>query len=163
MIFGLTAIGVIHTVLALVALAAAVVALRRHREILWTTGAGRLYLVATILTALTAFGIYRRGGPGPGHVIAVLTLIAIGIGSLAGRFGAAARSVRAICFSVTLLFHLVPAATEILTRLPSGGPIAASPSAPILRAIFALLLVATVIGIFLQVRWIRRSSRTSIG
>ena len=134
------------------------ITLRRHGEILWSTGSGRFYLVTTILTALTALGIFRHGGPGPGHVLAVLTLVAIGVGSLAGWFGAASRIVRAVCFSVTLLFQLVPASAETLTRLPVGAPIAASPTSPILGAVFALLLVATVIGISLQVRWIRRSS-----
>jgi hypothetical protein len=161
MIFGLTALGILHTVLALVALGAAVVALGRRHEILWSDGAGRLYLAATILTALTALGIQRHGGPGPGHVLAVLTLVAIALGSLAAVFRGAARSVRAVCFSATLLFHLVPGITETLTRLPPGAPVVASPDSPVLRTIYALLLAATVIGIFLQLRRIRRSMATA--
>src|SRR5439155_23382206 len=82
---------------------------------------GQIYLVATLITAVTALGIFRHGGFGPPHALAVLTLVALAVGTVAARshvFGWASRYVQAASYSATILFHMIPAVTESSTRLP---------------------------------------------
>ncbi len=158
---GLTTLGVFHTAIGLAALVSGFIALARDREISARNRLGQFYLAATLITALTALGIFQRGGFGPPHVLAVLTLAALAVGTLAAfstLFGRASRYVQAISYSSTLLFHMIPGVTESLTRLPPGAPLVASAEAPALRGLYGALLVVFLIGVTLQVRWLRASS-----
>ncbi len=156
--FEFTTLGWVHTLLSLVALASGIAALASRGEITADTGLGKTYLVTTALTALTAFGIFRHGGFGPGHILAILALLAIGAGLYLGR-NAVAGSWRqvgsSVAISFTLLCHLIPGATETLTRIPAGHPFADSPQSPALRGVFLGLLVAFFILAILQTRMVR--------
>ncbi len=157
---GLTTLGVFHTAIALVAVVCGFIALARDKEISAGNRLGRAYLVLTAVTAVTALGIFQHGGFGPPHVLAIVTLVALVVGTVAARsavFGRASRYVRAISYSSTILFHMIPAITESSTRLPRGAPLVASQDAPVLQVANLILLVAFLIGAGLQVRWLRRS------
>ena len=158
---GLTPLGTFHTAIGLVALVCGFVALARDKEISSSNRLGQAYLVTTLITAVTALGIFRHGGFGPPHVLAILTLVALGLGTVAATsslFGQSSRYVQAVSYSITILFHMIPAVTESATRLPPGTPLAASQDAPILKAVDLALLVAFVIGVTLQLRWLRARS-----
>ncbi|MCW0207204.1 MAG: hypothetical protein OJK14_08885, partial [Achromobacter sp.] len=86
--FGLTTLGAIHTAISLVALAAGASALLRQREIPARTMLGQTYIWATVLTCLTGFGIFQRGGFGAPHVLGILTLAVLLVAALAGRTNA---------------------------------------------------------------------------
>jgi uncharacterized membrane protein len=151
---GLTPVGVVHTAVALVGLVSGFWALARYKEISLRNALGQCYVVTTFLSAVTALFIYQHGVFGPGHVLAVLTLIALAVGTLAKR----SRRVQAICFTSTILFHLIPGFTETLTRIPSGAPILPNQEAPELRVIAGVLVVLLAIGLALQLRWLRRQT-----
>lgn len=158
---GLTTLGVFHTAIALVAVACGFIALVRDKQISATNRLGQVYLVLTAVTAVTALGIFQHGGFGPPHVVAVLTLVALAVGTVAASsrlFGRASRYVQAISYSSTILFHMIPAVTESSTRLPPGAPLFASQDAPILQGIDLALLVAFLVGATLQARWLHASS-----
>ena len=90
---GLTPLGFVHTVISLVAVAAGVVAYIRHGGISWRSGAGRWYVVNTIATCVTGFGIFQHGGFGIPHVLGIVTLVVLGVAALAGqREGAICRA-----------------------------------------------------------------------
>jgi uncharacterized membrane protein len=155
MFFGLTSLGVVHTAISLVAVAAGAIALVRYREISPRSLAGKVYVIATVLTCVTGFGIFQHGGFGKPHALGIITLVVLGIAALAGRtklFGRASRYVETIGYSATFLFHLIPGITESTTRLPLGAPLLASPDAPELQVASAVLFVAFVIGAALQAR-----------
>jgi len=155
---GLTTLGAFHTAFALVALIFGFIALVRYKEISPRNRSGLAYIVTTAITAATSLGIYQHGGFGFQHVLAILTLVALGIGTLgalATLFGASSRTVQAISFSTTILLHLIPGVTEMLTRLPLGHPLVTSYSAPTLKVALLLLLVAFLAGMSLQMRWLR--------
>ncbi|KAF1072917.1 hypothetical protein [Variovorax sp.] len=155
---GLTSLGIVHTAISLVALAAGALALIRHKEISWRTGLGRLYVWTTVLTCLTGFGIFQHGGFGRPHVLGIVTLLALAIGFQAGRgrlFGRFARHAELAAYSATFMFHWIPTFTETLTRLPLGAPLLASPDAPELKAITGVLLVLYAVGLSLQIRRLR--------
>jgi hypothetical protein len=66
---GLTTLGIIHTAISLVAVGAAIGALAYYREIRASQLSGRIYIWATVLTCLTGFGIFQRGGFGKPHAL----------------------------------------------------------------------------------------------
>ncbi len=152
-------LGWFHTGMGAFALICGVVALVKYREITLTTRPGQIYLLATLITALTALMIFQRGTFGPGHALAVMTLLALATGAVASTtnlFGKWSRYLVALSFSGTLLFHSVPAVTDALLRLPVGDPMATSFESPILLSCYLVLLVLFLVGITAQMRWINR-------
>ena len=158
---GLTTLGVFHTAIGVIAVVCGFWALARDKEISLKNRLGQVYVVTTFITAATGLGIFQHGGFGPPHVLSILTIIALAVGTLAGLsgvFGAWSRYVQAISFTTTILFHLIPAITETTTRLPAGVPIFSSPDDPGLKPIAGVLLVIYAIGLTLQIRWMRASA-----
>ena len=152
--FGLTTLGAIHTAIGLVAIGLGFWALARDREILWNR-LGQAYLFLTFITAATGLPIFRHGGFGPPHVLALMTFVALGFGILAATttvFGGWSRVVRIVSFTSTFLFHAIPGFTESLIRLPVAKPFAASPDDPVMRPIYGTLLALYALGLWLQLR-----------
>jgi len=156
--YGLTQLGVFHTVISLIAVGAGLIALIRDREISPRNGLGKTYLITTLITVLTSFGIFQHGGFGRGHVLGIATLVVLAIAALAARtrlFGRAASYVETVSYSATFLFHMIPGITEASTRLPLGAPWLSSPDAPELKTATAILFVVFLVGAALQVRRLR--------
>jgi hypothetical protein len=133
--------------------------LARFREISLQTRSGQIYLAATLITAGTALAIFQRGEFGPGHTLAVMTLVSLAVGTVAATmkpFGKLSRYVQAVSYSATLLFHCIPAVTDGLMRLPAGDPILTSIEDPILKMCYLGLLLLFLVGVSLQLRWIYR-------
>ena len=152
-------LGWFHTIMGIIALISGAYTLATVKEISHRNRSGLIYLVTTLITAVTALAIYQHGFFGPAHVLAVLTLGALAIGAIASTtqlFGGASRYVQAFFYSATLLFHCIPAVTDGLLRLPVGDPILTSIEDPILRMCYLVLLVLFVVGVSLQLRWIHR-------
>ena len=158
MIYGLTYLGVIHTAISLVAVAAAVIAFFRDREIIAASTLGKVYIWATVVTCLTGFGIFQHGGFGKPHALGIITLLVLGIAWVAGTtkvLGRASPYVETLGYSINFLFHMIPAITETSTRLPLGAPLLPNADAPELKAATGVLLLIYVIGAVLQARRIR--------
>jgi hypothetical protein len=120
-----------------------------------------LYLITTLVSAATALMIYKRGSFGPGHALAVLTLLALLTGTLAALsklFGPLSRYLQALSYSGTLLFSAIPGVTEALTRLPLGSPLLPGAEAPQFKPIYGAMLFLFVVGSAIQLRWIRKHS-----
>ena len=152
-------LGWFHTIMGIIALVSGGYTLATFREISHQTRSGQVYLATTLITAGTALAIYQHGFFGPAHVLAVMTLGALAVGMAASAtklFGNASRYVRAFFFSSTLLFHCIPAVTDALLRLPVGDPFLTSIEDPILRMCYLGLLVLFLVGVSMQLRWIRR-------
>ncbi|MGJ7493095.1 hypothetical protein [Variovorax sp. ZT4R33] len=159
--FGLTSLGVIHTAISLVALAAGIASIVRFGEIAADRPVGRWYVWATVLTCLTGFGIFQRGGFGAPHVLGIVTLVVLGIAALAGRgrvFGGASPYVATLAYSTTLFFHMIPGLTETFTRVPIGAPLFSSPEDPALQQTVGVFFLLLMVGGFLQVRRLRARS-----
>ena len=152
-------LGWFHTAMGIIALVSGGFALARFKEISLQTRSGQIYLVTTLITAGTALAIFQRGEFGPGHALAVMTLLALAVGTVAEKtklFGKLSRYMQAVSYSATLLFHCIPAVTDGLLRLPVGDPVLTSIEDPILKMCYLGLLVIFLVGVGLQSRWIHR-------
>lgn len=150
-------LGWFHTAMGIIALISGVFALARYKEIVLQTRSGQIYLVTTLITAGTALAIFQHGAFGPAHGLAVMTLGALAVGTVASTtnlFGKLSRYVRAVSYSATLLFHSIPAVTDSLMRLPVGDPVLTSIEDPVLKMCYAALLFLFLVGVSLQLRWV---------
>lgn len=156
--FGLTPLGAVHTLISLLALGSALLALGRHQAIAWRSRLGRWYVGSTVLTCLTGFGIFQHGGFGVPHALGVLTLLVLAASAAAeyaGWFGRAARYVATLGLSLTVFFHLIPGVTETFTRVPAGTPLFTGPDDPALQKLVGLLFLLFLLGAGWQVRRLR--------
>src|ERR1700675_3172765 len=97
--FGLTPLGTFHTAISLIAVVAGFIALVRDREISPGNLTGKIYVIATVVTCLTAFGIFQHGGFNKAHALGIITLVVLGVAALAGNskvFGRASRYVETV-------------------------------------------------------------------
>ena len=161
--FGLTSLGVLHTAIALVAVAAGIVCFLSAGGISMRSTAGRTYVITTVLTCLTGFGIFQHGGFGIPHVLGIITLIVLSVAVIAGQtriFGGASRYVETVGFSATFFFHMIPGVTETFTRIPVGAPLFDSPEDPGLQTVIGVFFALFVIGSIYQVLRLRAGQRS---
>ena len=161
----LTTTGIIHTAISLVAVSSGVISLILDKKISWTNNLGKIFVVTTILTCITGFGIYQHGGFGKAHVLGIITLLVQTLALIAGKvskpFGKASVYVETVAFSFTFFLHLVPGITETLTRLPQETPIAASPEDPKVQAIIGISFILFLVVATLQVLKLKRKASGS--
>ena len=88
----------------------------------------------------------------------MLTLLAIFAGYFVEKIPALSKIsdyFKAFCFSGTLLFHMLPAITDGLLRLPVGDPVLTNPEDPLLKTFYLLFVGVFVLGYILQFIWIK--------
>jgi uncharacterized membrane protein len=155
----ITSFGMFHTAIALVAVMSGLIALFKQGAIGTRTRPGRLYVWLTAATAITGLFIFRHGGFGPPHALAILTLLVLAIAYTAERTHSmgAARYVAVLGYSLTLFFHLIPGLTETGTRIPVGHPAFTGPEDPNLKAIVGIGFLVYLAGAAIQAMRIRRS------
>ena len=159
----ITLLGWFHTIIAIIALIAGFYTLAVYKVITLEHRTGRVYLVCTLIAAVTALMIYKHGGFGPAHGLAVLTLLALIGGFLVTKipiFSKTAVYIQAFCFSGTLLFHMLPAITDGLLRLPVGAPILTEHDDPLLQKSRLLLVVVFLVGYVMQYLWLSKQKKT---
>jgi uncharacterized membrane protein len=155
-------LGWVHTIIAIVALIAGYYTLAVYKVIKPEQKAGQIYLICTLIAAVTALMIYQRGTFGPAHGLAVLTLLALVGGFLVTKisaFSAIADYFQAFCFSGTLLFHMIPAITDGLLRLPVGNPVLTNPEDPILKMFYLAFVVVFIVGFIYQCLWLKNNKQ----
>ena len=158
----ITPIGWFHTGIAIIALLAGLYSLVRYRFIKPANTSAQVYLVCTFLAAATSLVIFNQGGFGPAHILGILTLLALAGGFLVWKIPFLkpwAKYFEALCFSATFLFHMIPAITDAMLRLPVGDPMATTIEDPRIRGFYLLFLVIFVVGYAAQVRLLRAESK----
>jgi uncharacterized membrane protein len=157
--FGLTNLGVVHTAISLLALAAAVVCFVRYGGIRLDSSAGRSYFWLTVLTCVSGFPIMQHGGFGKPHALGVVTLIVLAIVAMASKrkaFGAWSPYVETIGLSLTVFFHMIPAIAEGGTRLPPNNPWLGHPEEPVALMATGICFLAFLAGAAYQASRLRR-------
>jgi uncharacterized membrane protein len=155
--FGLTNLGVVHTLISLVAVATGAMALIRDGKITWENSLGKTYVISTIIVCVTGFGIFQHGGFGKPHALGIITLVVLVVIWAASKknLGKLSPYIETIGYSLTFFFHIVPGITETATRLPLDAPLAASPDDPGIQMWIGISFVLFLIGATLQARKLR--------
>ena len=112
------------------------------------------------MVAGSALAIYNQGGFGVGHILAVLTLTALIAGYLfetLAPFGKWSVYLQTGAYSATVLFHMIPAITDFLRRLPVGDPFVDSLDAPLVQSFHLAFLAAFIVGVLAQWMWLTRT------
>ena len=155
----MTLLGWFHTILGILAVLSGFYTLYKHRVISTEESSGLLYVLVTVLVAGSALGIYNQGGFGVAHVLAVLTLIALAGGYIMERFkwfGSFSKYFQALGYTSTLLFHMIPAITDFLRRLPVGDPFIDSFEDPLLLNFHTAFLFIYLLGLVAQMIWLKK-------
>ena len=156
----ITLFGWFHTGIAVVALLSGIACLISFKIIRSDVTSGKVYLLCTVAAAASALGIYKHGGFGAAHALAVLTLLAVVVGGIAERtdlFGRVSRYMQAAAYTFTFLAHMIPAVTDGLLRLPVDSPIVTAFDDPLLRGSHLALLGVFLMGLGLQFRWLNKN------
>ena len=156
----LTPLGIFHTVISILAIIVALIALFHDGKIDPANSLGKWYIALTVVTCLTSFGIMKTGHFTPAHGLSVLVLVILLIGIYARRiFGRYGNGAQIVAMTATLMLSLVPAITETLTRLPISSPIAAGPDAPVVKMSNGVLLLVFLLFLSLQLFKLRKTKR----
>ena len=157
----MTLLGWFHTILGVLALIIAFYVLIKHKIISLAQFSGKLYLLLTIIVAISALGIYNQGGFGVAHMLAVLTLVAVAGGITMEKikpFGSFSKYLQALGYSSTVLFHIIPAITDFLRRLPVDDPFADSFKDPLVTGFHMSFVLIYMIAITFQMQWLKKSN-----
>ena len=157
----ITLFGWFHTGIAILAVLTGIYTLARYKVIQSKQLAGKIYLIFTLISAATALGIYKHGGFGVAHGLAVLTILAVLVGGAAEKtslFGGLSRYIQAGLYSATFLFNMIPAITETLLRLPPDSPMVTSLGDPLLQGLHLAFLIIYVVGLGSQIYWLRNAT-----
>jgi len=123
---------------------------------------GKVYLITTFITAASSLTIFKHGSFNPAHGLAILTLLALFAGMILEKtvlFKSWNKYFVNLCYSSTILFHLIPTATEILTRFPMDAPLVNSLKYPLLHKTFLAIFVVFMIFLILQMKWLRGQNK----
>jgi len=157
----MTLLGWFHTIVGVVALISGFYTIFKYKVISLEEPTGKLYLISTLIVAGSALGIYNQGGFGIAHMLAVLTLIALlgGVIMEKGKlFGSFSKYFQALGYTSTLLFHMIPAITDFLRRLPAGDPFIDSFEDPLLVNFHLSFLLIYLIGLIAQIFWLKKQT-----
>jgi hypothetical protein len=152
---GLTNLGIFHTAIGIVAIAAAVTSFVKHSKINLAARPGKIYFYTTLVTSFTALGISKLGGFNPGHAFAlfIVVLILVAFYLHTKRKGnTRARLVENFLLSFSFFLSLIPTVNETFQRVPVGHPLAKGPGDPIIAKTLLVLLVLFVLGAIYQFR-----------
>ena len=153
--------GWFHTVVGIFALLSGFYSLVKYKVIDSQNTSAKIFLICTLVAAVTALTLYKQGGFGVGHMLAVLTLLALIVGRINEQgliFGWLAPYFQAICYSSLFLFHSIPAITDGLRRLPVGDPVITTLTDPLLMNFYAAFFSIYLVVLVLQMIWIKRSA-----
>ncbi len=155
----LSPMGILHTIIGIVAIVSGVLLLIKTKRIDSYSRLGKTYLIATLITASSALTIFKHGGFNTAHALGILTILAVFSGFVVERttwFGNFKKYAVNLCYSATMLFHMLPTATEILTRFPMGNPLVTSLEAPLLQKTFLVILIIFVVLLAFQMLWLKK-------
>ena len=155
-------IGWIHTLIALLAIGFGAYSLKKYTIIETENLSAKIFVFATVVAAITALLIYKRGF-GVGHLLAIVTLLAVIFGYINERglfFGFLTPYLQTISYSALFLFHMVPGITEVLRRFPRDNPIVLDSNIdhPILISFYITFFISYLIITTNQIMWLKKRS-----
>jgi len=154
----ITLLGWFHTICGILSIIIVLYVLFQHKLISIKQNLSKLYLLLTFITAFSSLLIYNQGGFGIAHILGVLTLLAVVVGIFVEKtlmLGWMSKYFYTLCYTSTFLFHMIPAITDGLRRLPVNDPVAKSFSDPIIVNFHMLFFLIYIVILILQFRKIK--------
>lgn len=147
-------LGTAHVAAAAAALVLGLAVLARRKGDRWHVGLGRVYVVAMLAVSVPVLFVYEMtGGPGPFHVLAVVSLLTTGLGWAAVRRRGPARS-RVVAHGTLMVWSWIGVVTAGLAQLANHAWPQASP-----WPVLAVVAGATALGALAVPRFVARMSR----
>lgn len=157
--FGISALGWLHTLGSLPAIPLAAYMFIKHGRIVPRSVPGLFYFVSMLIGGFTVFLVAHQP---VSNIIGVITLALLlagyGVEYLAW-LGRARVYLETIFLSLTAFFLMVPTVSETLRRVPDGHPFVTDLQSPVLLGAQASIAVALVIGLTAQIVHLRRKTR----
>lgn len=154
--FGISALGWVHTLGSLPAIPLAAYMFIKHGRIVPRSRAGLAYFVSMLIGGLTVFLVAHQPiSPVIGAVTIVLLLAGYGVGFIAW-FGRAGVYLETILLSLTAFLLMVPTVSETLRRVPDGHPLVTDPNSPLLKGALGFIALALILGVAAQVFALRK-------
>ena len=155
----LSTVGWFHTIAGMAAIIIGIYLISKFKLINSKLNLGKIYLILTVITAATSLMIFNNGGFNLAHLLGVFALLGIFLGLLFEHkeFFGLSKYFQAICYTGTMLCHLIPGISEVFTRFPPSQPIANSIFDPILLASFGIFFLIFLTTVFFQVRHLRNN------
>ena len=143
----------LHVAAAILSLALGVVALVRRKGGAWHVALGRTYLAALLVVNLPVLFLYEAtGGPGPFHVLAVVSLVTTALGWLSLQGQGGRHSVQAHASFMT--WSWIGVATAGLAQLANRQWPEQSP-----WPVLCVVAIATSVGLACVPRYVSRELR----
>ncbi|MES2808228.1 MAG: hypothetical protein V4619_06365 [Bacteroidota bacterium] len=158
----LSLLGIVHTVISLLALFAAAYTLYRDGKIIPKATWGKYYIWLTVITCITGFPIMKTGQPTQAHALGVMVLILLPLGAYAKQarfFGKFAAYVQVFILSFTVFLSCIPAVVETLTGLPISTPLASGPNDPLVQTSLGIVFVCFLAGVIYQCYKLKSTSK----
>lgn len=150
MIASLSQLGIFHTVISIIALIFAGIALFGEGLIKPFSKLGKYYSVLTAIACISSFWLSKSGKFNPGHAIGILILLLLILAYYLGDKVLAkskALYIQTFSMSTTVFLSLIPAVNETLSRLPVDQPLSSGPDSPIVQNVVKVLLVLLIAGL----------------
>lgn len=161
--FGISPLGWVHTLGALPAIPAAVYMFARHGRIVPRSKLGVVYFVSMLIGSATVFVVTHQP---VGYVIGAITILLLLAGYGAGQIqslGRAGRYIETICLSLSAFLLMLPTVSEILRRVPDGHPFVTELNSPLFLGAQASLLALLIVGLTVQIVYLRRQNGAVVG
>ncbi|MFI2744518.1 hypothetical protein ACG2LH_17415 [Zhouia sp. PK063] len=151
---GLSVLGIVHTIIGIVAIIAAIISYIRFGKINLNHNTGKFYFYFTIVTSLTSLGLLKHGF-NPGHIFALFIIVLVLIAYYLHIKKLGNNKFRYFeNFSLSFSFFLswVPTVNETFNRVPVSHPIANGPTDPIIGKTLLIIFLLFIIGSVFQFR-----------
>ncbi|MBN8786755.1 MAG: SDR family NAD(P)-dependent oxidoreductase, partial [Terrimonas sp.] len=166
---GLSTLGILHTIIGIVAIVAAIVSYGKFSKINLNHITGKIYFYCTVITSFTALGLSKLGGFNPGHVFALFIVVLVWVAYFlyVKKPGHnKARYFENFLLSFSFFLSWVPTINETFTRVPVGKPLAKAPTDPVIAKtlfVFLILFITGSIYQFIHQRKINKKKHFSNG
>lgn len=159
---GLSNLGILHTIIGLIALIGATVSIIKKGKIDLGRLSGKIYFSFTLITSFTSLGLSSIKGVNPGHILAVLIVVLISTAYFLHSKKPGNNRLRYVensLLSFSLFLSLIPTVNETLTRLPVDNPLASSPTDPLIAKILLLFFITFIVGSVFQIKVQRKINK----
>jgi len=154
--FGISALGWLHTLGSLPAIPLAAYMFIRHGRIVPRSTPGVLYLASMLIGGFTVFLVAKQPVSNAIGVITIALLLAgYGVGYVSW-LGRARAYLETIFLSLTAFFLMVPTVSETLRRVPDGHPFVTDLQSPVLIGAQGGIALVLVVGVAAQMVYLRR-------